>query len=57
MSKTNQDLIYMHLDEFIREHPDQTWCTLLGYCLGYYNIIDLDILFVVQTLQQEGKIK
>ena len=57
MSAENRKMILMHLEEFLKEHPNETWYTLLGYCLGYYNYIDLDILWVVQILQYEGKIK
>ena len=54
---TNRDIIRMHLEEFMREYPDQTIFTLLGYCVGYYGSVDMDILFVVDTLHKEGKIR
>lgn len=54
---TNKELIRMHLEEMIRDYPDQTWYSLLGYCIGYYEKIDMDILWVVRCLQAEGKIK
>ena len=57
MSKENQDLILMHLEEHLRENPDETWYTLLAYCDGYYGKIDLDIIWAVRCLQLEGKIK
>lgn len=53
----NQEIIRMHLEEFIRENPGQSWRTLLAYCIGYYTIIDLDILAVVGELQVEGLIE
>lgn len=56
MDKNNQRLIIMHLEEYLKDHPDETWYTLLSYCIGYYNVIDLDILWAVRTLQLEGKI-
>ena len=54
---TNKDIIRMHLDSFIHDYPDQTWASLLGYCLGYYGNIDMDMLSVVLELQLEGKVK
>lgn len=53
---TNQDLIRMHLDEFIRNFPDQSWGSLLAYSLGYYGKIDMDIIWVVWEMHQEGKV-
>ena len=53
---TNRDLIRMHLEEFIRENPVQTWATLLGYCIGYYGAIDMDHIMVVNALQREGRV-
>ena len=56
MTPTNKDLIRMHLEEFIKEYPGQSWGSLLAYCIGYYKTIDYDILFVVRDLHKEGKI-
>lgn len=54
---SNKDLIRMHLVDFLWENPGQSWDSLLAYCIGYYTIIDLDILAVVRDLQNEGRIK
>ena len=54
---TNKDLIRMHLEQFIIEFPDQSWDSLLAYCIGYYGTIDMDILEVVTRLQAERKIR
>lgn len=60
MSKENQDLIIMHLDKYLRDNCPEgyipEWDEVLAYCLGYYNFIDLDILFAVKRLQLEGRI-
>lgn len=61
MSKENQDMIIMHLEHHIQETCPEgykpAWDELLAYCLGYYNYIDLDILFAVKRLQMEGKVE
>ena len=49
---TNKDLILMHLEEFVREFPDQTWASVLAYCTGYYEKIDMDIIEAVRELQR-----
>lgn len=54
---TNKDLIRMHLEEFVRKFPDQSWASLLAYCVGYYGNIDTDIIWVVWEMQQEGIVK
>lgn len=55
---TNKDVIRMHLEEFVRKFPDQTWASLMAYCIGYYEKkIDMDILEVVWEMQMEGKVK
>jgi hypothetical protein len=53
---TNRDLIKMHLEQLIRDFPGQSWDTILGYCVGYYDKIDMEIILVVRELQREGKI-
>ena len=53
---TNRDVIRMHLVEFILDYPNQSWYTLLSYCLGYYEVITEDILWAVHDLQKYGYI-
>lgn len=53
---TNIDLIEMHLEEFIKEHPDQTWYTITGYIIGYYGEINLDHVQAVYNLWRVGKL-
>lgn len=62
MSKKNQALIRMHLEEYLRETIEREkyvpeWYEVLAFCLGYYNLIDLDILAVVRELHREGLIR
>ena len=49
---SNIDLIEMHLEEFAREHPGQSWYTIMGYVIGYYGEINLDHVQVVYNLQR-----
>lgn len=53
----NKEIIRMHLEHFIQREKDQSWYSLLGYCIGYYGTIDMDILSVVHDLQWDGKIR
>jgi hypothetical protein len=50
----------MHLDKYLHDSCPEgyipEWDEVLAYCLGYYNFIDLDILFAVKRLQLEGRI-
>ena len=54
---TNRDVIRMHLEIFVQNHPDQSWATLMAYCTGYYEKIDLDIISVIWDMQTEGLIE
>lgn len=54
---TNRDIIRMHLEDIIDTYPNQTWYSLMGYCIGYYDKIDMDIIWVIHCLQLEGKIQ
>lgn len=53
---TNIKTIEMHLEEFAREYPGQTWFSIMGYVIGYYGIVTLDHIMAIQSLEQRGLI-
>lgn len=54
---SNTEIIEMHLEEFARQYPGQTWASMMGFVIGYYDKVNMDHIVAIQSLQQRGIIK
>lgn len=51
---SNIEIIEMHLEEFARQYPGQTWSSLMAYVIGYYGAATLDHILAIQSLERRG---
>jgi len=55
--KTNKDTIREHLEyHLLSTHQEgnvSLW-NLMGYCIGYYGSIDMDVMEAIMELYKEG---